>query len=524
MKQFSFSLSEVLPKKSASSLIVIVTKAGEAQSTVRDEASKNQGTKGRKKVTSKGSFPSLFPPEVQKFFLDNVVEVPLTEAFSVKVCDASILQEGGIYVQVSWNDEHSRWSKGSARRIGGQVLHIIKEHKIKDVVIFTPPMEAPETRIDIVEGILLQSYSFSNYKKKDDLAKEEKSNSKSSIPVTFIGNDPSFLKAVDRLKVVHQGVVRARDLVNTPASDCTPDSFERDFLSFCKRGFVASKVLRRSALEKLNAYGIVRVGQGSQFEPRLLKATYTPSKIAKGTPHVGLVGKGVTFDSGGLSLKPAAAMEEMKMDMAGAAAVFGAFEALSLMKVPIKVSVFIPLVENMVSAHSLHPGDVISTVAGKSVEVLNTDAEGRLILADALTLAEKEGCDLVVNVATLTGACIVALGEQYGGLFSRSDSLAEQILMSASQEGELLARLPLAEEYRTKLKSTIADLKNIGNSWGGALSAALFLSEFISIPQWAHLDIAGPAFSQQGTPLNPKGATGFGVKTLVRLVESISSR
>jgi leucyl aminopeptidase len=277
-------------------------------------------------------------------------------------------------------------------------------------------------------------------------------------------------------------------------------------------------ILDQSKLKQIKAGGILGVNAGSNEPPALVKIVYKPSGISKKTKKVALVGKGVMFDSGGYSLKPAAGMMTMKCDMAGAAAVLATMQAIAVLKPRIEVHCYLPIVENMVNSKALRPGDIIHLLGGKSVEVLNTDAEGRLILADALTLAVKDKPDIIIDLATLTGACAAALGSDYAGLFSNNDALAQGLIDAGQGAGENLWRLPLAKEYRKMLDSPVADLKNIGGSFGGAITAALFLKEFVGDLPWAHLDIAGPAFLEGASAVSPRGGSGFGVATLVNFI------
>jgi leucyl aminopeptidase len=262
---------------------------------------------------------------------------------------------------------------------------------------------------------------------------------------------------------------------------------------------------------------VVGVGQGSGNPPRLVKATYSPPG-KKGS--VAFVGKGVVFDSGGLSLKTSSGMETMKIDMSGAAAVLAAMSVLKELGVKAKVTAYVPMVENMPSGTAIRPGDVLKIRNGKTVEVLNTDAEGRLILADALALAAEDKPDAVVDVATLTGACMVALGDKIAGLMGNSETWNEQVQAAADAVGEPVWPLPMPQEYRKLLESEVADLRNISTgSYGGALTAALFLSEFVDGVPWVHLDIAGPARAGGDDGYLVKGGTGFAVRTLVELVD-----
>ena len=271
----------------------------------------------------------------------------------------------------------------------------------------------------------------------------------------------------------------------------------------------------------MGANSLLAVSYGSDQPPYLIRMTLKPKK--KSSKVIALVGKGITFDSGGLSIKPASGMEDMKIDMAGAAAVLGAMQALSELNPKVEVRAYIPTTENMTGGSATRPGEVAKAMSGKTIEILNTDAEGRLILADALCLAEKDGCDVIVDLATLTGACMVALGNDYAGLFSDDDKLVAALEVAATEAGERLWRLPLAKEYKKLIESSVADIKNTGGRYGGAITAALFLQEFITNKKtrWAHLDIAGPAATESEQGYIKRGGVGFGVRTLVNLVRGI---
>ena len=237
----------------------------------------------------------------------------------------------------------------------------------------------------------------------------------------------------------------------------------------------------------------------------------------RGRPHLGLVGKGVTFDTGGISIKPADGMEKMKYDMAGGAAMIGAMRALAQLKPPIPVSAYIPAVENMPGSRAQRPGDIVTAMSGKTIEVINTDAEGRLILADALTYARRQGCTHLVDAATLTGAIVVALAHVNVGLFANDDGMRDRVLRAAKAAGDRMWAMPLEEEYKEYLKSAFADLANVGGRWGGAITAAWFLKEFAEDTPWVHLDIAGTAWLDDGKPFMAKGPTGVPVRTMVQL-------
>jgi leucyl aminopeptidase len=276
------------------------------------------------------------------------------------------------------------------------------------------------------------------------------------------------------------------------------------------------EVLDRDAMEKLGMGSLLGVAIGSAEPPVLIVLRYRPASV-RGSAHLGLVGKGVTFDTGGISIKPADGMEKMKYDMAGGAAMIGAMRAIAQLRPTIPVSGFVPCVENMPGSRAQRPGDIVTAMNGKTIEVINTDAEGRLILADALTYARRQGCTHLVDAATLTGAVAVALGHLNVGLFASDDAMRDRVLAACRAEGERMWPLPLEDDYKEYLKSAFADIANVGGRWGGAVTAALFLKEFAEETPWVHLDIAGTAWLDEAKPYLAKGPTGLPVRTLVRL-------
>ena len=276
------------------------------------------------------------------------------------------------------------------------------------------------------------------------------------------------------------------------------------------------EVLETAQMEALGMGALLGVAQGSAEPPALIVVRYRP-EAAGGVAHLGLVGKGVTFDTGGISIKPADGMEKMKYDMAGGAAMLGAMRAIGQLRPPIAVTAFIPCVENMPGSRAQRPGDIVTAMSGKSIEVINTDAEGRLILADALTYARRQGCTHLVDAATLTGAIVVALGHLNIGLFANDDGMRDRVLAAAKSEGERMWAMPLEDDYKEYLKSAFADLANVGGRWGGAITAAIFLKEFAEDTPWVHLDIAGTAWLDEVKPWLAKGPSGVPVRTLVRL-------
>lgn len=341
--------------------------------------------------------------------------------------------------------------------------------------------------------------------------------------VSLTGNprDRELRDALARARAIGAAVCFARDLVNTPPSALPPAALADAAVEAVADLPVDVDIWDEQALVDQGFGGIMAVGQGSANPPRLVRLGYDP---AGATASLALVGKGITFDSGGLSLKPPKAMETMKCDMSGAAAVIAAVAAIARMGLPIRVTGWVPSAENMPGGTAQRPGDVITIYGGRTVEVLNTDAEGRLILADALVRAAEESPDVIIDVATLTGAAVVALGDRTAGIMANDDDLRVAVWQASHQVGEPMWHLPIPEESRSTLDSAIADIKNIGDGKGGMLSAAAFLREFIPDGQrWAHIDIAGPAFNE-GAPYGytPKGGTGSAVRTFIEFAGSIT--
>jgi leucyl aminopeptidase len=370
-----------------------------------------------------------------------------------------------------------------------------------------------------VEGLLLGAYGYDRYLTKKHEPVTE------LVVLCELARSKPVKRALEEATTVADAVNFARDLINQPPNDLYPESFAAEIASRAKRSKVKVAVSDEKALEAGGYGGILGVGKGSARPPRLVTLTYKPSRPVA---HIALVGKGITFDSGGLSIKPSNAMVTMKCDMSGAAAVAAATFAIAELGLPVRVTAYACLAENMPSGHATRPGDILTMYGGKTVEVLNTDAEGRLVLADGITTANAEKPDLIVDVATLTGACVVALGSKMSGVFSNDEALHEEIVRVAESTGELMWPLPIPEEMYDKVRTTkIADLSQHNpEAWGGALYAAAFLREFVGEGvAWAHLDIAGPAFNEgEATGYTPKGGTGAAVRTLVGLAAARSSR
>ncbi|MET9917900.1 leucyl aminopeptidase [Streptomyces sp. NPDC006435] len=409
------------------------------------------------------------------------------------------------------------------RRAAGSAARILAGAKKAG---FALPLASAGDAGAVAEGALLGAYAFTAYQGGEDKVapKGKKNGNGVKLPlaeVALLGGKPrdkAFKAAVERATAVTEEINRARDLINTPPNDLYPESFAAVATAAGKEHGIKVQVLDEKALVKGGFGGLLGVGQGSAHGPRLVKLAYTHPKAEK---TLALVGKGITYDSGGISLKPAGHNETMKCDMSGAAAVFAAVVAAARLGLQVNVTGWLALAENMPSGNATRPGDVLRMYSGKTVEVLNTDAEGRLVLADALTRASEEKPDAIVDVATLTGAMVLALGNRTFGIMANDDAFRTSIHEIAEEVGEASWPMPLPADLRKGMDSPTADIANMGERMGGGLVAGLFLQEFVGEGiTWAHLDIAGPAF-HEGAPYGytPKGGTGSAVRTLVGLAE-----
>jgi len=361
----------------------------------------------------------------------------------------------------------------------------------------------------IAEGLIIGAYRFDRHRSKTPEHLQR-------VAVLATGA-PDEKAGLARGIVVAEAICFVRDLVNEPGGTLTATEAATQIAAAATEAGVGVTVLDRAAIEEARLGGLLAVNQGSANEPRFVRLEHRPEGAVG---HVAIVGKGITFDSGGLSIKPAEAMMTMKCDMAGAATAAAAVLAAAQLGVALDVTAYLPFTDNMTGGAAQRPGDIYTARNGTTVEVLNTDAEGRLVLADALAWASEDAPDAIVDLATLTGACMVALGDKIAGVMGTGDDVIVELRSAAEATGERLWHLPLPDDYRALLDSPVADLKNIGSRYGGALTAGLFLREFVdsSVP-WAHIDIAGPAFADAPTPEGPAGGTGFGVRTLLAFLE-----
>jgi leucyl aminopeptidase len=415
----------------------------------------------------------------------------------------------------------SRFSPARLREIAGTGVRVARACAARTVAFISPGGQPAGLAARVAaEGAIYANYESDLYKTRD---KEERDVERFLLLFDRKASGRDVEENIRRGIAVGEATNLARTMVNEPSNILTPSRFaERALVIGAEAGLVV-RVMERDEMEKLGMNALLAVSRGSDEPPKMivLETQAVAQKGRKRTPLYALIGKGVTFDSGGISLKPAEKMEDMKGDMAGGAAVLGSMIALARLKSPAPVVGLIPLVENMPSGKATRPGDVVRSYLGKTIEIINTDAEGRLIMADALYYARTLGAKRMLDIATLTGACVVALGNVNGGMMGTDRKAIDRLRENCAITGEGLWQLPLCDAYRKAIRSEIADVKNVGNRWGGAITAAKFLQEFTEDTPWVHLDIAGMDLEHDGRAFACKGATGFGVRTIVQLMESL---
>jgi leucyl aminopeptidase len=376
-------------------------------------------------------------------------------------------------------------------------------------------MDMPATVEAMMEGACLGNHLFNKYKKEKE--------KKPLKQINFLVKQEALGKLrriAPKVSTLCAGTILAREWISTPSNEKTPEQFTRSIVSQARKHGLKARVLREKDLKQNKFGALLAVAAGSQSKPSMVVLEHKPPNVKK---TLALVGKGVTFDSGGLNLKTGGSMAGMKSDMSGAAVVAATMITLARLKTKSHIIGAIPIVENMPSGKATRPGDIVRSYAGKTIEIGNTDAEGRLILIDAMSyVIKKHKPQIMIDLATLTGACIVALGEKIAGVFTPDDTLAKAIISSGDKTYERCWQMPMPEDYKELLKSDFADLNNMPDSrWGGAITAALFLSEFSGDTRWAHIDIAGPAYLKKGGAYCGPGGTGFGVRLLCHLIEQL---
>ncbi len=433
--------------------------------------------------------------------------------FTGKPCELSILHRpAGLKTKrlaIAGAGKRDRFNAVEMRKAVATAVRSLKCKALKRISLW---IEQPEFAQTAVEGAILGDFEPDQLK--TDPKKAEKR--LESFTVCGASGGSVLSSAAERGRIVGEAQNFARELENEPANHLTPLVLAERAKTMAAEFGLDCEVMDEAQLRQLGMGALLGVSQGSDNPPAFITLRYVPAESTS-TDHLALIGKGVTFDTGGVSIKPAEGMEKMKYDMGGAAAVLGAMRAIAQLKPNVRITAFVPTVENMVSGRAQRPGDIVTSLAGKTVEVLNTDAEGRLILIDAITYAIRQGCTHLVDAATLTGAIVVALGHVHVGAFTNNDEFLGRVMAAGKSGGESMWHMPLDDEYKEYLKSAFADLPNIGGRWGGAITAAKFLQDFVEDKPWVHLDIAGVAWLDEAKPYMAKGPSGVPVRTFVNL-------
>jgi leucyl aminopeptidase len=414
--------------------------------------------------------------------------------------------------------KREKFGTAELRRLASSAVRYLKARAVKRIAFLAREGErTPEAAQAVAEGLLLGNFDGDKYR-----------TDKKNAPIesaALAGFDPAAQSGIERGRIIGESQNFTRELGNEPSNLLTPRLLAERAEAMAREAGLTVDILDEKRIEELKMGALLGVARGSVEPPRVIVLTYTPEKVVPGAPVLGLVGKAVTFDTGGISIKPSNDMEKMKFDMAGGAAMLGAMRALARLKPPVKVIAVIPATENMPGGRAQKPGDVQIAMSGKSIEVINTDAEGRLILSDGIFYARQLGATHLVDAATLTGAIVVALGHFNTGVFGSDAAFTERVMASARRAGEKMWHMPLDDDYRELIKSTVADIQNVGSGRGaGAINAAWFLREFTGDTPWVHLDIAGTAWLDDAKPWAGKGGTGVAVRTLVDLAMNFDGR
>jgi leucyl aminopeptidase len=403
------------------------------------------------------------------------------------------------------------------RKVAGAAVRALKPRNLRSMAFVVPDQIAAEDAVKaIVEGAIVGDFDPDTYKS------DRKDQTVESITVIASGNQSSLQRAMDEARIVAESQNFTRELVNEPSNHMTPTMLAKRAKEMSKEVGLKCEVYGADKIKELKMGAFWGVAQGSDEPPALIVMRYEPAGAPE-KPVLGLVGKGITFDTGGISIKPADGMEKMKYDMAGGATMIGAMRAIAQLKPKVKVIGIVCATENMPSGKAQKPGDIQTAMSGKTIEIINTDAEGRLVLADGLCYARQLGCTHLIDAATLTGAVVVALGYTNAGIFSNDDTLYQKFAKALSEAGEKMWRLPLDDEYKDQIKSNIADIINTGGRWGGASTAAMFLKEFAEDTPWIHLDIAGTAWMEDNKPWIAKGPSGIAVRSLIEFAREFGN-
>ncbi len=410
-----------------------------------------------------------------------------------------------------------KFSSNDLRKLAGAAVRALKPRTVRSLAFILPSeIPAEEAVKAVVEGAIVGNFDPDTYKS------DRKDQTVESLTVVATGDQAKLQSALDEARILAESQNFTRDLVNEPSNHMTPTILAERAQPMAKETGLICEVYGPDKIKELKMGAFWGVAQGSDEPPALIVMRYEPAGAPE-KPVLGLVGKGVTFDTGGISIKPADNMEKMKYDMAGGATMIGAMRAIALLKPKIKVIGIVCATENMPSGKAQKPGDIQTAMSGKTIEIINTDAEGRLVLADGLCYARQLGCTHLIDAATLTGAVVVALGYYNAGIFSNDDAFYEAFTKSLAKSGEKMWRLPVTDEYLDQTRSSIADLMNTGGRWGGASTAAAFLKEFAEDTPWLHLDIAGTAWMEDTKPWIAKGPSGIAVRSLVEFARNFGN-
>jgi leucyl aminopeptidase len=415
--------------------------------------------------------------------------------------------------------KRDKFDTATLRKIAGAALRYLKSRSVKQFAFVLRENESVESAAQAVaEGSLTANFEPDKYK----TDKKDAKSVDSMILTGFPDQDRAAAeKGLAHGRVIAESQNFARDLINEPSNKLTPKTLAEKAETMAKQAGLSVEILDEKRIAELKMGALLSVAQGSVEPPRMMVVTYTPPNPEPGAPVIGLIGKAVTFDTGGISIKPSEGMEKMKYDMAGGATMLGVMRALATLKPNVKVICVVPSTENMPGGRAQKPGDIQTAMSGKTIEVLNTDAEGRLILADGIHYAKQLGATHLIDAATLTGAIVVALSNVNVGVFGSDQPFTDKLLASAKAAGEKMWQMPLDDEYREFIKGTVADIQNIGSGkGGGAITGAMFIKEFTGDSPWIHLDIAGTAWNDDAKPWLAKGPTGIALRTLVHLVMS----
>src|SRR5215469_7520362 len=405
-----------------------------------------------------------------------------------------------------------KFTASELRKAAGAAVRALKPRSVRSLALVLPDsIPSNEAVGAVVEGAIVGDFDSDTYKS------DRKDQSVESLTVVASGDQAALQRALEEARIAAESQNFTRALVNEPSNRMTPTILAQRAQDMCKATGLECEVYGADKIKELKMGAFWGVAQGSDEPPALIVMRYEPAGAPE-KPVLGLVGKGITFDTGGISIKPADGMEKMKYDMAGGATMIGVMRAIALLKPKVKVMGIVCASENMPSGKAQKPGDIQTAMSGKTIEIINTDAEGRLVLADGLCYARQLGCTHLVDAATLTGAVVVALGYANAGIFSNDDAMYDRFRKAIHQGGEKMWRLPLDDDYREQIRSNIADIMNTGGRYAGAVTAAMFLKEFVEDKPWIHLDIAGTAWVEENKPFIAKGPSGVAVRSLIEFV------